>query len=57
MVKTMAKPSTVADKPIEIQMTGFEVVEKIAMPCATSARIIVPKHWIGKRVRCVRLDP
>ena len=52
----MAKPRTVADKPMEIQMTGFEVVEKVAMPCATSARIIVPKDWIGKRVRCVRLD-
>ena len=52
----MAKPRTVADKPMEIQMTGFEVVEKVAMPCATSARIIVPKDWIGKRVRCVRMD-
>ena len=56
MVKTMVKPNTVSDKPMEINMTGYEVVEKTAMPCATSARIIVPKSWIGKRVRCVRLD-
>ena len=48
---------TVAQKPIDMHMQGFEVVEKIAKPCATSARIIVPKDWIGKRVRVVRLDP
>jgi putative transposon-encoded protein len=48
---------TVAQKPIEITMTGFEVVEKVAKPCATSARIIVPKDWVGKRVRVVRIDP
>jgi putative transposon-encoded protein len=42
---------------MDIQMKGFEVVEKTAMPCSTSARIIVPKDWIGKRVRAVRVDP
>jgi len=37
-----------AEKPMEIAMLGFEVVEKVAMPCVTSARILVPKDWIGK---------
>jgi len=46
-----------ADRPFSITMEGFEVVEKVARPCATSARILVPKHWIGKRVRAVRIDP
>jgi len=41
---------------MEIKLLGFEVVEKMAMPCATSARIFVPKHWIGKRVKAIRLD-
>ena len=35
----------------------YEVVEKVAKSCATSARILVPKDWVGKRVRAVRLDP
>ncbi len=37
-------------------MNGYEVVEKVAKPCATSARILVPKSWIGKKVRAVRLE-
>jgi putative transposon-encoded protein len=46
----------VDEKPMEIQMKGYEVVEKIAKPCATSARVLVPKSWIGKKVRAVRLE-
>jgi len=44
-------------EPMDIQMTGYEVVVKVAKPCSNSARILVPKHWIGKRVRAVRVDP
>jgi hypothetical protein len=40
----MPEEKTVAQKPIDIHMLGYEVVEKVAKPCATSARIIVPKH-------------
>jgi putative transposon-encoded protein len=49
-------PKTVAEKPVSMQMDGYEMVDKIAMPSGTTARVLVPKHWIGKRVRCVRLD-
>ena len=52
-----SEKKTVAQEPMEIRMTGYEVVEKMAKQCATSARILVPKSWIGKRVRAVRLDP
>jgi putative transposon-encoded protein len=38
-------------------MAGYEVVEKVAKKCASSGRILVPHHWVGKRVRAVRLDP
>jgi putative transposon-encoded protein len=51
------RKKSVAEEPMEIRMLGFEVVEKIAKPCATSARILVPKDWVGKRVKAVRLDP
>lgn len=45
-----------SERPMEIRMKGYEVVEKIAKPCATSARVLVPKGWIGKKVRVVRLE-
>jgi putative transposon-encoded protein len=43
-------------KPIKIQMEGFEVVEKVADKGGNSARIYVPKHWIGKKVRAVLVE-
>ena len=45
------------DAPMDIQMKGYEVVEKVAKPCSTSGRILVPKHWVGKRVKAVRVEP
>jgi putative transposon-encoded protein len=53
----MPKKRKPRPKPIVMKMHGYEVVEKVAKPCATSARILVPRHWVGKRVRVVRLDP
>jgi len=47
----------VFEKPVSIQMEGYELVEKTAMPSGTTARVLVPRHWIGKRVRIVRLEP
>jgi putative transposon-encoded protein len=47
----------VAEQPMTITITGYEVVEKEAKKCASSGRILVPAHWVGKRVRAIRLDP
>lgn len=44
-------------KPATLRMDGYEMVEKVAMPSGTTARVLVPRHWVGKRVRAVRLDP
>lgn len=46
----------VVTKPVELQMEGYEMLEKIAMPSGTTARVLVPRSWIGKRVRIVRLE-
>ena len=43
--------------PIVMRMEGYEALEKVAKACATSGRVLVPKGWVGKRVRIVRLDP
>jgi len=42
--------------PIEMKMSGFEVIEKTAESSGTSGRIYVPKKWIGKKVRAVLLE-
>jgi putative transposon-encoded protein len=52
-----SKPRPKIARAIDLKMRGYEVVEKVAMPSGTSARVLVPRHWIGKRVRVVRLDP
>lgn len=41
---------------IRMEMRGYEAVEKIAQPSGTSARIYVPKHWQGKKVKAVLLE-
>ena len=46
----------VAEKPMEIRMEGYEVIEKMVTQHATSAKVLVLKRWIGKRVRAVRIE-
>ena len=43
-------------KPIKMEMEGYEVVEKVADAGGNSARIYVPRHWIGKKVRAVLIE-
>ena len=43
-------------KPIQLQMEGYEVVEKKAERGGNSARIYVPKAWTGKKVRVVLIE-
>ena len=43
-------------KPIKMQMEGYEVVEKVADRGGNSARIYVPRHWVGKKVRAVLIE-
>ena len=43
-------------KPIKMQMEGYEAVEKVAERGGNSARIYVPRHWVGKRVRAILIE-
>ena len=47
---------TTMKKAIKMQMEGYEVVEKKAEKGGNSARIYVPRHWIGKKVRAVLIE-
>jgi len=46
----------VALKPMAIKVFGYEVVEKRADKGGTSGRIYVPRSWIGKLVRAIRIE-
>ena len=43
-------------KAIKMEMEGYEVVEKVAERGGNSARVYVPKHWMGKKVRVVLVE-
>jgi len=44
-------------EPDIFEITGYEVIEKVAKASGSTARVWVPKTWTGKRVKIVRLDP
>lgn len=52
---TMVSKS-VFQKPVSMEMEGYEMIEKVAKPSGTTARVLVPRHWIGKKVRVVRVE-
>lgn len=49
-------PDKLVGKPIEMKITGYEVVEKRADSGGNSGRIYVPKSWIGKLIRAIRIE-
>lgn len=42
--------------PITMEIKGYEVVEKKANKGGNCARIYVPKHWMGKKVKAVLVE-
>jgi len=43
-------------RAMQIRMKGYEAVEKVAQAGGNSARIYVPKHWQGKKVKVVLVE-
>lgn len=41
---------------ISMNMEGYEALEKVAQAGGNSARIYVPKHWKGKKVKVILLE-
>ena len=41
---------------MDIRLKGYEVVEKVADRGGNSARVYVPKHWKGKKVKVVLIE-
>jgi len=43
-------------KLIEMRLNGYEAVEKVAQAGGNSARLYVPKHWKGKKVKAILVE-
>ena len=44
-------------EPDVYEIQGYEVLEKTARATGTTARVLVPRSWVEKRVKIVRIDP
>jgi putative transposon-encoded protein len=40
----------------QIQLNGYEMLEKKAKKSGNSGRVYVPAEWIGKRVKLILLE-
>ena len=43
-------------KKTKIELTGFEMLEKIVNKSGNSGRVYVPIEWIGKNVKIILLE-
>ena len=43
-------------EPFDIHMQGYEVLEKVASQSSSSGRVMVPRDWVGKKVRIIRME-
>jgi len=43
-------------KETNIQLTGFEMLEKKVKQSGNSGRVYVPIEWIGKRVKIILVE-
>jgi putative transposon-encoded protein len=43
-------------KETQIQLTGYEMLEKKVNKSGNSGRVYVPVEWIGKRVKVVLVE-
>ena len=39
-----------------MKLKGYEVVEKVGQSGGNSARLYVPKHWKGKKVKAILVE-
>ncbi|OLS19402.1 MAG: hypothetical protein HeimC3_46110 [Candidatus Heimdallarchaeota archaeon LC_3] len=40
----------------KFEVGGKEMLEKIVKKSGNSGRVYLPPHWIGKRVKIIRID-
>lgn len=48
---------TTSEKPMKIEIEGYEVTEKIVKSGGNSGRVYVPINWLNCRVKVIRINP
>jgi putative transposon-encoded protein len=43
-------------KETKIQLTGYEMLEKMVNKSGNSGRVYVPIEWIGKKVKIILIE-
>ena len=43
-------------KEVKLELTGYEMLEKIIHKGGNSGRVYVPVEWIGKRVKIILIE-
>ena len=43
-------------KETKIQLTGFEMLEKMVNQSGNSGRVYVPVEWVGRKVKIILLE-
>jgi len=46
-----------AEKPMIVEIEGYEAIEKIVKPGGNSGRVYVSIDWLNCRVKVIRLEP
>jgi len=46
-----------AEKPMRVEVEGYEAIEKIVKSGGNSGRVYVPIDWLNCRVKVIRIDP
>ena len=46
-----------AEKPMRVEVEGYEAIEKIVKPGGNSGRVYVPIDWLSCRVKVIRIEP
>ena len=43
-------------KEVKLELTGYEMLEKLVNRSGNSGRVYVPIEWIGKRVKIILIE-
>jgi len=41
---------------MEVHTTAYQVVDKVVKPIGNSGGVLVPKKWIGKKIKVLLLE-
>ncbi|MHA2031208.1 MAG: DUF2080 family transposase-associated protein [Candidatus Kariarchaeaceae archaeon] len=46
----------VEDQPSEFKVIGYEMLEREVKQSGNTGRVYLPKNWIGKRIKIIRIS-